>query len=77
LTTEFQDIILSGVDFSYCEEIGVQGVELWTTESIVKLIQLMDAELQRRYDEEQAIRQECHEAFQTDLFNQDDDSDAW
>jgi hypothetical protein len=69
--TEYQDIIWKYINA--CDALDVQE---WLTEDIVKLIQLMDAELQRRYDEESAIRKECHEAFQTDLFDVGDDDDS-
>lgn len=79
MTTEFsesaREVIERHIEFQW----SVISLEQWLTEDIVKLIQLMDAELQRRYDEEQAIRAECQEAFQADLFNgpDEDESDAW
>lgn len=73
--TEFQKLVEQHVGWLNCDEIDYLDVQDWLTEDIVKLIQLMDAELQRRYDEEQTIRQECYEAFQTDLFDvAEDDS---
>lgn len=73
------DIIYDYVESSYGEFERIIPPEEWLTEDIVKLIQLMDAELQRRYDEESLIRRECQEAFQTDLFNEQDysESDPW
>lgn len=70
-----EDLIYDYIETSYGEFERVIPPAEWLTVDIVKLIELLDAELQRRYDEEQAIRKECYESFQTDLFNLDDEQD--
>jgi len=39
------------IDFSFCDEIDAVPLAHWLTTDIVRMIELMDAELQRRADQ--------------------------
>jgi hypothetical protein len=73
LTIEFEDTLRGYIETQYGEFEGFVELKDWLTEDIVKVIQLMDAELQRRYDEECAIRND--DMQQLSLFNIGDDDE--
>lgn len=55
MTTNAADIIERYVDFSYCEDVDTVSLSEWLATDIVRLIELLDEELQIRYNAESAI----------------------
>ena len=72
MTDEAQNIVMQYIDWSYCDDIEAAPLSDWLATDIVRMVELMDAELQQRSER---TAEEFFEEFDSDNEGHDPDLD--